>query len=131
MRRILLIVFLLVAGGAVALFVVDYQARESGQVVVVEVPFSAGGTDAVTTGRIIFVRQEKADSANLLAHELVHVCQWEDQGIEFLWSYLDEYRQNVAELGDLEEAYVELSFEQEARLGDVDCDLEHYVIPKP
>jgi hypothetical protein len=39
----------------------------------------------------------------------------------------NEYSQNLAELRDVDAAYVELSFEQEARIGDVDCDLESYL----
>lgn len=94
-----------------------------------EVPFRSLGSDAVTTGRIIFIQRDKADSPDLVAHELVHVCQWEEQGIEFLWSYATEYGTNVIELQNLDAAYVELSFEKEARLGDVDCELGHYVVP--
>jgi hypothetical protein len=125
----LLIVIVVVVGIAVgAVFALDWQARRNNQVLIVEVPFDALSTDAITTGRIIFVRSDKADSADLLAHELVHVCQWEQDGIEFLWNYASEYSQNLAELKDIDAAYLELSFEQEARLGEVDCDLENYVI---
>lgn len=124
------LILLGVAGLAVsALFIVDWQSRRTNQVRVVEVPFTSPGSDAVTTGRIIFVQSDKADSADLLAHELVHVCQWEEQGISFLWNYVKEYGENVVELQDLDAAYVELSFEEEARLGEIDCDLEQYVVP--
>ncbi|MGI9605136.1 MAG: eCIS core domain-containing protein [Acidimicrobiales bacterium] len=131
MRRLLLLIVFIAVGAVGALFVVDWQARRADEVLVVEVPFSATSRDAVTTGRIIFVQQDKADNADLLAHELVHVCQWEEQGIEFLWSYLNEYRQNLTELRDLDAAYAEISFEEEARLGEVDCDLGRYVIIEP
>jgi hypothetical protein len=126
--RILIGIVLVVGIAVGALFALDWQARRNDQVRIVEVPFDALGTDALTTGRIIFVRSDKADSADLLAHELVHVCQWERGGIEFLWDYASEYSENLSELKDIDAAYVELSFEQEARLGEVDCDLEHYLI---
>jgi hypothetical protein len=126
--RILILIAIVVGIAVGALFALDWQARRNDQVRIIEVPFDALGTDAITTGRIIFVQSSKADSADLLAHELVHVCQWEQNGIEFLWDYASEYSQNLAELKDIDAAYVELSFEQEARLGEVDCDLESYMI---
>ena len=128
MARILIGIVIAVGIAVGVLFALDWQARRNDQVLIVEVPFDVLGTDAITTGRIIFVRSDKADSADLLAHELVHVCQWEQDGIEFLWDYASEYSQNLAELKDIDAAYVELSFEQEARLGEVDCDLENYLI---
>lgn len=127
MVRLLIGIFVVVGVAVGALFAFDWQARRNDHVRVVEVPFDAFGTDAITTGRIIFVQSDKADSADLLAHELVHVCQWEQDGIEFLWDYASEYTQNLTELRDVDAAYVELSFEQEARLGEVDCDLESYL----
>ena len=129
-RRLVLwtvVVALAVAAGVVAtLVVLDRRARTSDEVRIVEVPFRLPEVGAVTTGRIIFVQRGRADDADLIAHELVHVCQWEEQGVEFLWNYLSEYTANLAELEDPRAAYQEISFEQEARLGDVECDLELY-----
>jgi hypothetical protein len=48
-----------------------------------------------------------------------------------LWDYTSEYTENLLETGDVDAAYLELSFEEEARLGDVDCELEHYVVIEP
>lgn len=129
--RSLIAVLAVAAVGVIVLVVIDWQARRADEVRIVELPFVKPGSDAVTTGRIIFIQSDKSDDADLLVHELVHVCQWEDQGISFLWDYTSEYTENLVELGDLEEAYIELSFEEEARLGDVDCELENYLAPRP
>ncbi|MDG2111526.1 MAG: DUF4157 domain-containing protein [Actinomycetota bacterium] len=91
MKRVIIwifVVLVIVVGGAVgALFYFDQQARDDDEVLVVELPFITPGSSAVTAGRIIFVRSDRADDPELLAHELVHVCQWEEQGLEFLWEY--------------------------------------------
>jgi hypothetical protein len=125
------VVILVVVGlGVAALVIVDWRARSADEVRVVEVPFTWPGSSAVTTGRIIFIHRDRAEDSDLLAHELVHVCQWDEQGFEFLWNYSREYVENVVELRDLEAAYVEISFEREAALGDVDCDIEHYLLER-
>ena len=136
MRRLLRIVvrlaallFAVTVIGVGVLFVVDWRARRANEVRIIEVPFTTPGRDALTIGRIIFIQSDKADKPDLLAHELVHVCQWEEQGLEFLWNYASEYGENLLEQRDPDIAYVELSFEEEARLGTVDCDLDHYVVP--
>ncbi len=121
------LVIVVIAVGA--LLALDWQARESDQVRLIEVPFTVPGSSALTTGRIIFIDRDRADDTDLLAHELVHVCQWEERGIEFLWEYSTEYLDNLVELRDLDAAYVEISFEEEARLGEIDCDLDHYLAP--
>jgi hypothetical protein len=48
----------------------------------------------VTIGTNIFYRNKKEDvSARTQNHELIHVCQYQDQGISsFLWNYLWEQR---------------------------------------
>jgi hypothetical protein len=117
--------------GVTALVIIDWQARGADEVRVVEIPFAAPGSSATTTGRIIFIHRDQAENSDLLAHELVHVCQWEEQGVKFLWNYSKEYIQNLVELRDFHEAYVELSFEEEANLGEIDCELEHYLAPQP
>ena len=122
-----LVVLALVGIGVAALVILDWRARTADEVRVVEVPFTAPGSSAITIGRIIFIHRDRAEDSDLLAHELVHVCQWDEQGYDFLWNYSSEYVENVAELRDLDAAYVELSFEQEAALGDIDCDIEKYL----
>ena len=110
------------------LFALDSRARSDDEVRVIEVPF-LGGAGAITAGRIIFVHEGRAEDADLLAHELVHVCQWEEGGLEFLWDYTSEYVTNLAELGDADEAYRRISFEEQARAGDSNCDLESFALP--
>ena len=126
-RGVLLVLALAVVAAGVLVFA-DWRARQADEVRIVEVPFMKPGSDAFATGRIVFIQSDSADDPDLLAHELVHVCQWEEQGFTFLWDYTAEYTENLVETGDANEAYLELSFEQEARLGEVDCDLGSYVV---
>lgn len=124
-------VILAVVGlGVAALVFADWRTRNADEVRVVEVPFTLPGSSAVTAGRIVFIHHDRAEDSDLLAHELVHVCQWDEQGFEFLWNYSTEYIENVVELRDLDAAYVEISFEQEAVLGDVDCDIQNYLVTR-
>jgi hypothetical protein len=76
------------------------------------------------------VHEGRADDADLLAHELVHVCQWEEGGLEFLWEYTTEYISNLADLRDVDEAYREISFEEQARAGENNCELESFALPE-
>lgn len=129
--RVIVAASVIAVVGVTVLVIVDWQARTSDEVRIVEVPYMKPGSDAVTAGRIVFIQSDRADDPDLLAHELVHVCQWEEQGIRFLWDYTSEYTENLVESGDHDVAYLEISFEEEARLGDVDCDLERYLVPEP
>jgi hypothetical protein len=127
--RVLILVAILAIGAVVGtILILDRQARDAGEIRVIEVPFIRPGVGAVTAGRIIFVHRGRADDSDLIAHELVHVCQWEDQGIEFLWQYTSEYLSNFVESGDPGEAYREISFEQAASSGEIECDLEQYLL---
>ena len=50
------------------------------------------GADAMTLGRLILVRKGHDSSATLIAHELVHVRQFEEQGfVPFLLGYVGRY----------------------------------------
>ena len=50
------------------------------------------GADAITIGSLISVRRRAAGSAELLAHERVHVRQWSELGGRgFLAAYLGAY----------------------------------------
>lgn len=118
--------------GAVAvvatLFVVDGRARDADEVRVVEVPFNRSGVGGATVGRIVFIASDRTDDPDLLAHELVHVCQWEELGLEFLWEYSSEFVANYRELPNRREAYTAISFEEQARAGTAECDLDRYRI---
>lgn len=124
--RVLVLIAVVVAAAVVALMVVNQRAAENDQVVIVEVPFTSDGVAAATVGRIIFVDADRSRDADLLAHELVHVCQWEQEGIEFLWEYSTEFVANYEEFGDVRESYLHVSFEQEAREGSPNCDIDAY-----
>ena len=129
MLRILALMVLLVVAIVGTLFALDWRARSDDEVRVIEVPF-LGGSGALTAGRVIFVHQGRADDADLLAHELVHVCQWEEGGLEFLWEYTTEYISNLADLRDVDAAYREISFEEQARAGESNCELESFALPE-
>lgn len=127
--KLLLVVVLLAAAGVTALVVLDARARSDEEVRIIEVPY-LGGSGALTTGRVIFVVDERAGDLDLMAHELVHACQWEEGQLEFLWDYASEYVSNLADLGDSDQAYREISFEEEARAGESECDLTKFAMPE-
>jgi hypothetical protein len=50
------------------------------------------GSDAITLGPLVSVREAKAGSVRLMRHEAVHVRQWRDLGVGgFLMRYLTWY----------------------------------------
>jgi hypothetical protein len=72
--------------------------------------------DAMTIGDTIYVRPGHQHSEPLLAHELVHVRQWEEYGpVGFLRRYLGAYFSNLVRLRDHMAAYRAIPFEVEAR----------------
>lgn len=72
--------------------------------------------DAMTVGRTIYVRPGHEDSDTLIAHELVHVRQWQQYGwFGFLRRYLGDYLHNLAKLRNHMAAYRAIPFEAEAR----------------
>ncbi len=80
------------------------------------VPWLTPGVAAMTLGRFILVRRGNETSAGLIAHELVHVQQWREQGaLRFLWRYLGDYVRLRAAGEPHWSAYAAISFEEEAR----------------
>ncbi len=72
--------------------------------------------DAMTIGRTIYVRPGHEHSETLIAHELVHVRQWQAYGaIGFLRRYVGAYLRNLVRLRDHMAAYRAIPFEAEAR----------------
>ena len=67
---------------------------------------SLGGYDGLTAGHGVIVRLDCANNLRLLAHEFVHVAQYERLGRE---GFLQEYIQQIAAHG-----YPDAPFEQEA-----------------
>ena len=82
------------------------------------VPVLAPGTAGMTLGRLILLRRDDDRSGRrpLLAHELVHVEQYQRIGTaRFLWRYVGEYARNLWRLCSHRRAYRAISFETEAR----------------
>lgn len=72
--------------------------------------------DAMTIGRTIYVRPGHERSESLIAHELVHVRQWQQHGhVGFLRRYLWDYLRNLVHLRNHMAAYRAIPFEAEAR----------------
>jgi len=72
--------------------------------------------DAMTVGRTIYVRPGHEHSDSLMAHELVHVRQWQEYGwFGFLRRYLGAYLRNLMKLRNHMAAYRAIPLEVEAR----------------
>ena len=82
------------------------------------VPALTPGVDGMTLGRLILLRRDDDHSGRrvLLAHELVHVEQYDELGTaRLLWRYLREYVRNLWRLRSHRRAYEAISLEAEAR----------------
>lgn len=74
------------------------------------------GSAGITLGRHIRLRPGREDDVELLAHELVHVAQYAEQGRpRFLARYLAAYLANLARLRSHRAAYLAIPAEEEAR----------------
>ncbi len=95
----------------------DHVPRQlTARVRLVPLPFLTPNADAITLGRVILVRRGHERSDELLAHELVHVRQWEELGVvRFLARYLGHYVKNLARLRRHRPAYLAIPMEEEAR----------------
>lgn len=85
---------------------------------VVQIPFIPGGYAGMTLGRTILLAREvgaDGDSA-LLAHELVHVRQWNELGIVgFSGRYLSSFARNLVRHRRWKAAYHDIDAELEAK----------------
>jgi hypothetical protein len=91
-------------------------ARDRARVRFVLVPRLTRGIAAMTLGRYVLVCRGHERDRELLAHELVHVRQWREQGaIRFLLRYLGAYVVNRRRGLDHWDAYEAIPFEIEAR----------------
>lgn len=73
------------------------------------------GSDAITIGRVISVRERCCTSEHLLRHELVHVRQWRELGparflVQYLGAYLTGRRNGLGH----RDAYLAIPLEVEA-----------------
>jgi hypothetical protein len=74
------------------------------------------GVAGMTIGRWILLRRGHEDDTALIAHELVHVRQWREQGaIRFLVRYLGAYLRGRRSGLDHGAAYSAIPAEVEAR----------------
>lgn len=91
-------------------------AQDAARARVVVVPWLAAGIAGMTVGRWMLIRQGHETGRALLAHELVHVRQWrEDGALRFLARYLAAYALGrVRGLGH-GDAYRAIPYEAEAR----------------
>ncbi len=87
---------------------------------IVRVPWLPGGAHGLTLGRFVLLVEDltRDGTSRLLAHELVHVAQYDRFGVRgFLRRYLGDYvRQRTRGLNH-HEAYLALELEREARRG--------------
>jgi len=82
----------------------------------VTVPWLTPGVAGMTVGRWILLRRGRQDDASLIAHELVHVRQWREQGavrflVQYVGAYLGGRRAGLGHAG----AYAAIPAEVEAR----------------
>ena len=81
------------------------------------VPFLAPGSNGMTIGRIVFLRNDGLldGSRKIIAHELVHVRQYYELGMfRFLARYLAGYVRALAKHRRHRAAYLAISFEEQA-----------------
>ena len=81
------------------------------------VPFLAPGSNGMTIGRFVFLRNDGLfdGSRKIIAHELVHVRQYYELGMfRFLARYLGGYVRALAKHHRHRAAYLAISFEEQA-----------------
>ena len=81
------------------------------------VPFLAPGSNGMTVGRIVFLRNDGLydGSRKIIAHELVHVRQYYELGVlRFLARYLADYARAVTKYRRHRAAYYAIPFEVQA-----------------
>ena len=81
------------------------------------VPFLAPGTNGMTVGRMVFLRNDGLydGSRKIIAHELVHVRQHYELGLlRFLARYLVDYARALGKHHRHRAAYYAIPFEEQA-----------------
>ena len=94
------------------------QKRTLQRAVVVSIPWLPGAFAGITLDRFILLARPQPDdgSSTLLAHELVHVEQWDDRGIvRFAWWYVSNFVGEYRQRRNWMDAYRALDAEVEAR----------------
>jgi len=97
----------------------DHIAPElADRVRIVRVPFLAPGSSGMTIGRVVFLTSDvdRSGERELLAHELVHVRQYAEQGlVRFLIAYGRDYIVGLVRLRNHRQAYLAIPTEEAAR----------------
>lgn len=96
----------------------DLDPELAARVRIVRVPVLAPGSSGMTIGRFVFLTSDvdRGGGRELLAHELVHVRQYEEAGVvSFLLRYLRDYVQGLRRLKNHRQAYLAIPAEVEAR----------------
>jgi len=76
------------------------------------------GAHGMTLGRRVMLLRGHEDNRRLIAHELVHVGQFAEQGhVRFLARYLADYARNLVRLRSHRPAYLAITAEVDAREG--------------
>ncbi len=90
---------------------------------VIKIPLIPGGYAGMTLGRTVLLAKDVAadGDSSLLAHELVHVRQWSDQGVlGFSWRYVTSFAKNLKTERAWNAAYRQIDAEVEARVETTD-----------
>ena len=85
---------------------------------VIKIPLIPGGYAGMTLGRTVLLAKDVATDGDstLLAHELVHVRQWSDQGVlDFSRRYVSSFAKNLKTERRWNAAYRQIDAEIEAR----------------
>lgn len=93
-------------------------ASVSRRVVLMRVPLLPGGYSGLTLSNLVLLARSVGpnDSSSLLAHELVHVRQYHEQGLlRFAWNYGQAFLGGLRTHREWNKAYRDIPAEQEAR----------------
>lgn len=93
-------------------------AETARRVRVINIPCIPGGYAGMTLGRTVLLAKDVAadGDSSLLAHELVHVRQWTDQGVvDFSRRYVTSFAKNLKVKRRWQAAYRAIDAEVEAR----------------
>jgi hypothetical protein len=85
---------------------------------IIEVPILPNGADGMTVGNLVLLRDDRSTDGDraLLAHELVHVRQFAEQGaLRFLGDYVRDYLAGRRRGLSHRKAYLAIDAEREAR----------------
>lgn len=86
---------------------------------IVNVPYVPGGYAGITFGRFVYLAKPipPDGTSALLAHELVHVGQYQELGIaRYIYEYLKSFFRDLIRMRNWNEAYLAIPSEVDARI---------------